>query len=161
EQTLTTQMKSVGEVMAIGRTFKEALQKAVRSLEQDRFGLVLDRPRPDLDELRQKIKIPAPERCFAVAEGYRRGFDTVEIARLSGIDPWFLENIRQIVEFESTLQAAGLGDPRVLKRAKEMGFADRRIAELTRTTEGEARAARLAAGIRPTFKMVDTCAAEF
>jgi len=161
DQTLTTQMKSVGEVMAIGRTFKEALQKAIRSLEQDRFGLTLDRGAANLEELRQKIRIPTAERCFAVAEGYRRGLATAEIAELSAIDPWFLENIRQIVEFEPAIQAAGLGDPHVLRRAKQMGFADRRIAELTGTTEREVRAARLAAGIRATFKMVDTCAAEF
>jgi carbamoyl-phosphate synthase large subunit len=160
DPTLTTQMKSVGEVMAIGRTFKEALQKAVRSLEQDRWGLTLDRPIAD-DELRQKIRVPTAERCFAVAEGYRRGLGTQEIHELSAIDPWFLDNIRQIVEFESTIRAAGLGDSRVLRRAKQMGFADRRIAELTETTEPEVRAARLAAGIRATFKMVDTCAAEF
>jgi carbamoyl-phosphate synthase large subunit len=160
DPTLTTQMKSVGEVMAIGRTFKEALQKAVRSLEQDRWGLTLDRPIAD-DELRQKIRVPTAERCFAVAEGYRRGLGTQEIHELSAIDPWFLDNIRQIVEFESTIRAAGLGDSRVLRRAKQMGFADRRIAELTGTTEPEVRAARLAAGIRATFKMVDTCAAEF
>jgi carbamoyl-phosphate synthase large subunit len=161
DPTLTTQMKSVGEVMAIGRTFKEALQKAVRSLEQDHWGLTLDRDVTDLDELKQKIRVPTPERCFAVAEGYRRGLDTDEIARLSAIDPWFLENIRQIVEFEAVIQAARLGDARVLRRAKQMGFADRRIAELTGTTEGDVRAARLAAGIQATFKMVDTCAAEF
>jgi carbamoyl-phosphate synthase large subunit len=161
ERTLTTQMKSVGEVMAIGRTFKEALQKAVRSLEQDRFGLTLDRDLTDLEELRQRIKIPTPERCFAVAEGYRRGIGTAEIAELSAIDRWFLENIRQIVEFESTIRTAGLGDASVLRRAKAMGFADRRIAELIGATELEVRAARLAAGIRATFKMVDTCAAEF
>src|SRR5438093_932329 len=110
DPTLTTQMKSVEEVMAIGRTFKEALQKSIRSLEQDRWGLTLGRPVADLEELRQKIRVPTPERCFAVAEGYRRGLDTEEIARLSAIDPWFLENIRQIVEFESTIRAAGLGD---------------------------------------------------
>src|SRR5262249_26615427 len=135
EPTLTTQMKSVGEVMAIGRTFKEALQKAVRSLEQDRWGLTLDRPIADLDELKQRIKIPTPERCFAVAEGYRRGMTTAEIAELCGIDPWFLENIREIVEFESALTAADLGDGLTLRRAKEMGFSDRRIAELTAATE--------------------------
>jgi carbamoyl-phosphate synthase large subunit len=161
DPTLTTQMKSVGEVMAIGRTFKEALQKAVRSLEQDRFGLTLERPISALEELRQKISVPTPERCFAVAEGYRRGLGTEEIARLSAIDPWFLENIRQIVEFESTIGTAGLGDPDVLRRAKQMGFADRRIGELTATAESDVRTARLAAGIRATFKMVDTCAAEF
>jgi carbamoyl-phosphate synthase large subunit len=161
EPTLTTQMKSVGEVMAIGRTFKEALQKAVRSLEQDRWGLTLDGPTADLDELRQKIRVPTPERCFAVAEGYRRGLGTEEIARLSAIDPWFLENIRQIVEVEPMIQAAGLRDSGVLRRAKQMGFADRRIAELTATAETDVRAARLAAGIKATFKVVDTCAAEF
>jgi carbamoyl-phosphate synthase large subunit len=161
DPTLTTQMKSVGEVMAIGRTFKEALQKAIRSLEQDRWGLALDRPIESLDELRQKIRIPTPERCFAVAEGYRRGLSTREIHELSAIDPWFLENIRQIVEYEPVIRAAGLSDPGALRKAKRMGFADRRIAELTGTTELEVRAARLAAGIRATFKVVDTCAAEF
>jgi carbamoyl-phosphate synthase large subunit len=161
DQTLTTQMKSVGEVMAIGRTFKEALHKAVRSLEQDRFGLTLERPIADLDELRQKIRIPTAERCFAVAEGYRRGLGTAEIAGLSGIDPWFLDNIREIVEFEATIVRAGLGDTAVLRRAKQMGFSDRRIAELTGASELEARRVRLEAGISATFKMVDTCAAEF
>ena len=111
DPTLTTQMKSVGEVMAIGRTFKEALQKAVRSLEQDRWGLTLDKPVADLEELRQKIRIPTPERCFAVAEGYRRGMSTAEIAALSAIDPWFLENIREIVLFEPVIARAGTGDP--------------------------------------------------
>jgi carbamoyl-phosphate synthase large subunit len=161
DQTLTTQMKSVGEVMAIGRTFKEALQKAVRSLEQDRWGLVLDREIADLEELKQKIRVPNAERCFALAEACRRGLDTEELHRLSAIDPWFLENIRQIVDFEPVIRAAGLGDAAVLRKAKQMGFADRRIAQLTGRSEAEVRGARLAAGIRATFKMVDTCAAEF
>ena len=112
DPTLTTQMKSVGEVMAIGRTFKEALQKAVRSLEQDRWGLTLDQPVADLEELRQKIRIPTPERCFAVAEGYRRGLSTAEIAGLTAIDPWFLENIREIVALRAaSSRDAGTGDP--------------------------------------------------
>jgi carbamoyl-phosphate synthase large subunit len=161
EPTLNTQMKSVGEVMAIGRTFKEALQKAVRSLEQDRWGLTLDRPVTDLDGLRQKIKIPNPERCFAIAEAYRRGLGTAELHELSRIDPWFLENVREIVALEPRIAAAGLGDPAVLRRAKQMGFSDRRIGELVGSPEAAVRAARLAAGIRATFKMVDTCAAEF
>jgi carbamoyl-phosphate synthase large subunit len=161
DQTLTTQMKSVGEVMAIGRTFKEALQKAVRSLEQDRWGLTLEREIADLDELRQKVRVPTAERCFAVAEAYRRGLGTEELHRLSAIDPWFLENIRQIVEFEPAITAAGLGDAATLRRAKQMGFSDRRIAALTGSRELEVRSARLAAGISATFKMVDTCAAEF
>ena len=161
DQTLTTQMKSVGEAMAIGRTFKEALQKAVRSLEQDRWGLVMDPPPAENEALRQKIRIPNAERCFAVAEGYRRRMSTQELYALSAIDPWFLENIREIVEFETVIVGAGLGDPETLRQAKQMGFADRRIAELCGKTEGEVRAARLEAGIRATFKMVDTCAAEF
>jgi carbamoyl-phosphate synthase large subunit len=161
DQTLTTQMKSVGEVMAIGRTFKEALQKAVRSLEQDRWGLALDRPIADLDELRQKIRIPNADRCFAIGEAYRRGLATREIHELSAIDPWFLDNMRQIVEYEAVITAAGLGDADVLRRAKQMGFADKRIGQLIEATEGEVRHARVRAGIKPVYKMVDTCAAEF
>ena len=161
DQTLTTQMKSVGEAMAIGRTFKEALQKAVRSLEQDRWGLVMDPAPADDESLKQKIRIPTAERCFALAEGYRRGMSTQEMHELSAIDPWFLENIREIVLFEETIRAAGLAQPDVLRRAKQMGFADRRIGELVGGSEAVVRAARLQAGIRATFKMVDTCAAEF
>ncbi|HWN92327.1 MAG TPA: carbamoyl-phosphate synthase large subunit, partial [Verrucomicrobiae bacterium] len=122
DQTLTTQMKSVGEAMAIGRTFKEALQKAVRSLEQDRWGLVMDPAPADDESLKQKIRIPTAERCFALAEGYRRGMSTQEMHELSAIDPWFLENIREIVLFEETLRGAGLEQPDVLRRAKQMGF---------------------------------------
>ncbi|HEU5193070.1 MAG TPA: carbamoyl-phosphate synthase large subunit [Methylomirabilota bacterium] len=161
DETLTTQMKSVGEVMAIGRTFKEALGKAVRSLEQDRWGLTLERPIPDLEALRQKIRIPNAERCFAIAEAYRRGLGTEELHALSGIDPWFLDNMREVVELELRITDAGLGDAGTLRRAKQMGFSDRRIAQLTGSTEDEARQARLLAGIRPVYKMVDTCAAEF
>ena len=161
DQTLTTQMKSVGEVMAIGRTFKEALQKAVRSLEQDRWGLALDRPIADLDELRQKIRIPNADRCFAIGEAYRRGLGTREIHELSAIDPWFLDNMRQIVEYEAVITAAGLGDADVLRRAKQMGFSDKRIGQLVGTAEEEVRRTRIEAGIKPVYKMVDTCAAEF
>jgi carbamoyl-phosphate synthase large subunit len=161
DQTLTTQMKSVGEVMAIGRTFKEALQKAVRSLEQDRWGLTLDRPVADLDELRQKLRIPNADRCFAIGEAYRRGLGTREIHELTFIDPWFLDNIRQIVEHETVIATAGLGDVDVLRRAKPMGFSDVRLAQLTGATEDEVRHARARAGLKPVYKMVDTCAAEF
>jgi carbamoyl-phosphate synthase large subunit len=161
DETLTTQMKSVGEVMALGRTFKEALQKAVRSLEQDRVGLTLDRPVPDLEALRQKIRVPNAERCFALAEAYRRGLGTEELHALSGIDPWFLENIHEIVDLEPRIAGAGLADGIILRRAKQMGFSDKRIGQLTGATEDEVRQARLRAGIRPVYKMVDTCAAEF
>ncbi len=160
DRTLTTQMKSVGEVMAIGRTFKEALQKAVRSLEQDRWALSLERTIGD-DELRQLLRVPNPDRIFAIADAYRAGLETQEIHDLTRIDRWFLEGIREIVAYEGAIAAAALADADVLRRAKQLGFADRRIAELTGTTERAVRERRLAAGIRATFKTVDTCAAEF
>ena len=96
-----------------------------------------------------------------IAEAYRRGLATQEIYALTRIDPWFLDNIREIVEFEPEIARAGLTDPAVLKKAKQMGFSDRRVAELSGKTELEVRKTRLAQGIRATFKMVDTCAAEF
>src|SRR5436309_1898768 len=160
DRTLTTQMKSVGEVMAIGRTFKEALQKAVRSLEQDRWGLTLDRQLDD-DGLRALLRAPNPDRLFALGDAYRAGFSTSEIHALTKIDPWFLEQIRQIVELEPEIARAGLTDPRLLRRAKQWGFADRRIASLTGATEATVRAVRKSHGITVTFKTVDTCAAEF
>ena len=160
DRTLTTQMKSVGEVMAIGRTFKESLQKAVRSLEQDRWGVTLDRP-ADTEELRQLIRIPNPDRLFAIGDAYRAGLTTDEIHELSRIDPWFLENIREIVEFEPEITRDALTDPATLRRAKQLGFADRRIAALTGRTELQIRALRAGHGITVTFKTVDTCAAEF
>jgi len=160
DQTLTTQMKSVGEVMAIGRTFKEALQKSIRSLEQDRFGLTLGRPAGD-EELRRLLRIPPPERIFAIGDAYRAGCATQEIHALTRIDRWFLEGIREIVAFEPEIARAGLAEAGVLRRAKQLGFADRRIAELTGATETAVRARRRAEGILATFKTVDTCAAEF
>jgi len=160
DRTLTTQMKSVGEVMAIGRTFKEALQKSIRSLEQDRFGLSLDRPLAD-DDLKALLRVPNPDRLFAIGDAFRRGTSTAEIQALTRIDPWFLENMREIVEFEPEIRRAALTDAAVLRRAKQLGFADTWIARLTGTREGEVRARRLSQGIRATFKTVDTCAAEF
>src|SRR3989440_279348 len=160
DRTLTTQMKSVGEVMAIGRTFKEALQKSIRSLEQDRFGLSLDRPLAD-DDLMALLRVPNPDRLFAIGDAFRRGTSTAEIQALTRIDPWFLENMREIVEFEPEIRRAALTDAGVLRRAKQLGFADKWIARLTGTREGEVRARRLSQGIRATFKTVDTCAAEF
>jgi len=161
DQTLTTQMKSVGEAMAIGRTFKEALQKAIRSLEQDRWGLTLEKPLADVEELRAGLRVPNAERVFVIAEAYRRGMPTHEIHSLARIDPWFLENIKEIVEFEAEIHRCGLADSAILRRAKQLGFSDQRIAELCGSTELEVRAGRLRQGIRATFKMVDTCAAEF
>src|SRR3989441_4701547 len=160
DRTLTTQMKSVGEAMAIGRTFKEALQKAVRSLEQDRWALTLDRALSE-DELRGLLSVPNPDRMFAIGDAFRAGMSTAAIAGLTRIDPWFLENMREIVEFETEIRRAGLSDPSVLRRAKQLGFADRWIARLTGRREDDIRTLRLSHGIRATFKTVDTCAAEF
>jgi len=160
DPTLTTQMKSVGEVMAIGRTFKEALQKSIRSLEQDRWGLTLGRP-VALEDLRHLLRVPTPDRVFAIGDAYRAGLSTPEIHALTKIDRWFLEGIREIVAFEPEIARAALADVEVMRRAKQLGFADRRIAELTGTTEAEVRRRRLAQGVAATFKMVDTCAAEF
>ncbi len=159
DQTLTTQMKSVGEVMAIGRTFKEALQKAVRSLEQDRSSL--STPPMESGALRDRLETPGADRLYAIAEAYRQGLETEEICDLTRIDPWFLEQIREIVEYEPVIGARALEDPGVLRRAKQLGFADRRIAELTGRDELAIRQQRLGHGIRATFKMIDTCAAEF
>jgi carbamoyl-phosphate synthase large subunit len=160
DPTLGTQMKSVGEAMAIGRTFKEALQKSIRSLEQDTWALTLGRP-VGREELERLLAVPTPERIFAIGDAYRAGFSTDEIQRLTLIDPWFLEGMHEIVDFEPEIQRAGRTDPEVLRRAKQLGFADRRIAELTGSDERAVRALRLAHGIRATFKTVDTCAAEF
>jgi carbamoyl-phosphate synthase large subunit len=160
DPTLTTQMKSVGEVMAIGRTFKEALGKAIRSLEQDRWGLTLDRPLGD-EELRRLLRVPTPDRLFAIGDAYEAGFTSDEIHALTRIDPWFLENIREIVAFGPEIGARALTEPDVLRRAKQLGFADRRIAQLTGSTELGVRALRQRHGIVATFKTVDTCAAEF
>src|SRR2546423_102896 len=153
-------MKSVGEAMAIGRTFKEALQKAIRSLEQDRWALTLDRPTTD-EELRRLLRIPTPERILAIGDALRGGMSTAEIHELTKIDPWFLENFREIVALEPEITRGGLDDGDTLRLAKQMGFADRRIAQLTGATEADVRAARHRHGIRVTFKTVDTCAAEF
>src|SRR5437867_151543 len=160
DRTLTTQMKSVGEVMAIGRTFKEALQKSIRSLEQDRWALTLGRALGDA-ELRQLLSVPNPDRIFAIGDAYRAGFTTEEIRSLTRIDPWFLENMREIVAFERRIIESALTDPEVLRRAKQLGFADRRIAELTGTPEAAVRAHRPEHQVRATFKTVETCPADF
>jgi carbamoyl-phosphate synthase large subunit len=161
DQTLTTQMKSVGEVMAIGRTFKEALQKAIRSLEQDRAGLGLDRPPPDQEVLRDRLRVPNADRLLYLAEALRRGLEREEIVRLTGIDPWFLAQLEELIAFEKTLCRDPDLSRDTLRHAKRLGFSDRRLGELTGRTEAEIRGARQAHGVRATFKVVDTCAAEF
>ena len=156
---LTTQMKSVGEAMAIGRTFKESLQKALRSLEIDSYGFDDKGRGPRLTgaELEEKLRVPNARRIWYVADAYRRGYRTERIFALSKIDPWFLDNIAQIVAEEERVSLA----PEALRRAKEMGFADVRLAHLLDRSEEEVRQARHAAGITPAYKTVDTCGAEF
>ena len=168
---LTTQMKSVGEAMAIGRTFKESLQKAMRSMETDSYGFerrlpaaAYEKPTAaDLALVEERLRIPGPERLWYLADALRLGFTIGQIYEMSGIDPWFLNNIREIVEYEKVLvdcSIAGL-TPGILRRAKEMGFADRYLAGLYGCEEKELRVLRLEQGIRPVYKRVDTCAAEF
>ncbi len=165
DSELTTQMKSVGEAMAIGRTFKESLQKALRSLEIDRAGLERpDIPEGDrgLAELWERIDVPRPERMWAIAEAFRRGISAEEIHERSAIDPWFLANIEELVTLEKTLAAAPEDERSAwLRTAKQAGFSDRRLADLWATTEEGVRALRELEGVHPVFKRVDTCGAEF
>ena len=162
---LTTQMKSVGEVMAIGRTFKESLQKAIRSLEIGHAGLEAPSlPRtPEGDaQLFESIDTPRPGRLWALVEALRRGFSVDELHRRSHIDRWFLRNLRDLAEAEveiaSTPEASR---DAILLEAKRWGFSDQRLGQLWGETEDAVRARRHAAGIRPVYKRVDTCAAEF
>ncbi|MCD6116284.1 carbamoyl-phosphate synthase large subunit [bacterium] len=156
---LTTQMKSVGETMAIGRTFTEALNKAVRSLEND--SPVLKKLDLSADELLKKIKIPTPERIFEVTELLRRGVHPDEIFKLTGIDPWFLYEIKEMTNFEQQVSASDVLTPELLYAAKKQGLSDLRISQLTDISEKEVRELRYKNNIKTVFKRVDTCAAEF
>ncbi|ADC61661.1 carbamoyl-phosphate synthase large subunit [Allochromatium vinosum] len=163
---LTTQMKSVGEVMAIGRTFQESLQKALRGLEIDRYGLdeIVDLNDPDaLDTIRLEVRQTGAERLFYVAEAFRFGMSLDEIHELSRIDPWFLAQIEDLIRAESETRAAGRAGLTLdrLRALKRQGFADRRIARLVGAQESEIRALRHEMGLHPVYKRVDTCAAEF
>ncbi len=161
DPTLTTQMKSVGEAMAIGRTFKESLQKALRSLEIGRFGLGADGRdiETDLATIKQKLRIPGADRIFFIRQAFLAGLTVEDIHELSKIDPWFLEHSRLIVGEEGKIRENG--DVLDFRRAKKFGFSDRQLAHLTGSTEPEIRKRRKAAGVLPTYRLVDTCAAEF
>ena len=159
---LGSQMKATGEVMAIGRTLEESLLKAVRSLEIGADHLVLESAEQVSDEeLKRRLKVPDDERLFLLAEWFRRGGSGEEAHRLTGIDPFFLHKIEGIVEMERRLAQRGKLAPDLLREAKRMGFSDRAIARLCRTTEEAVRSLRRDLAIRPVYKMVDTCAAEF
>ena len=166
-QRLTTQMKSVGEVMAIGSTFQESFQKALRGLETGVTGLN-ERSRAtgdnkDRDKLREELRHPGAERLWHVADAMRQGFTFDDVARLTGIDPWFLVQIADLVIEETNTRSEGLdglNEGRLLL-LKRKGFSDARIAELVRQDEDVVRKRRIEHGLRPVFKRVDTCAAEF
>src|SRR5262245_32266222 len=180
DPTLTTQMKSVGEAMAIGRTFKESLQKAIRSLELDLNGLVsrqgLDREIPDgfdrqnaMERVRQQLRTPIPERIWHVADAIRLGLSNEELFGMTKIDVWFLEQLRDLLRYEQKLvdqakkNSTSL-DETLLCEAKELGFSDDRIAQLTRLSVASIRAQRASTSTDKrsvTYKRVDTCAAEF
>jgi carbamoyl-phosphate synthase large subunit len=169
DATLTTRMKSVGEAMSIGRTFKEALQKAVRSLEIKAPGIGLGGETDDsasfpLETIREKIRIPNGLRLLYIRHGLRRGMSIEEVSALSGIDPWFIDNIKELTETEEQLSSY----PRledvpvdVLRQAKRLGYSDVQLAHCWGRDELQVRASRKAKGIEATFKLVDTCAAEF
>jgi carbamoyl-phosphate synthase large subunit len=170
DPVLTTQMKSVGESMAIGRTFKEAFQKALRALETGRPGweaadrLIDDRLSDDSDAaLRRALRMPTPERVFQLKRAFRAGLEPAEIAALSGIDPWFIDQLGELIEAEDWYAglAAEAIDALSVRRMKRFGFSDRQLARLRGTTETAVRAQRWALGVRPVYRMVDTCAGEF
>ncbi|HKJ05723.1 MAG TPA: carbamoyl-phosphate synthase large subunit, partial [Geopsychrobacteraceae bacterium] len=179
DATLTTQMKSVGEAMSIGRTFKESLQKALRSLETGSYGFesrLFDVPgeyrrtltQKELDDLRDNLRIPGCDRLWHLADAIRAGFSIDEIHKLSGIDPWFLCNIEQIIDMEALLidrrKQIATGDQafvEMLREAKQYGFSDRRLATLWEVTEDDVRQLRHKFDVRPVYKRVDTCGAEF
>jgi len=160
---LTTQMKSVGETMAIGRTFKEALQKAIRSLESGRSGLEPTDGKCDRRFLEENLRQPNADRLWVIADAFRLGMAVEEISALTRIDPFFLRNIQDLVTFEEELRAFRRKalPRRLLRRAKELGFSDRRIGGLIGKPEGEVRALREKQGIQPVWKVVDTCSGEF
>ena len=199
DETLTTQMKSVGEAMSIGRTFKEALQKGIRSMEIRRYGLGLDRidkwlanrraaqrqkvpfnakaddtvdaheeaaqrfPIPE-PTLRNKLTVPCQGRLYYIRYAFKMGWTVEQVHELTRIDPWFLENIRELVAFEDVLSRyASLEEApqEVLRQAKMWGYSDVQLANLWNTTDKKVRAHRKSLGIEPVYKLVDTCAAEF
>jgi carbamoyl-phosphate synthase large subunit len=160
DPTLTTQMKSVGEAMAIGRTFKESLQKALRSLEVGAWGFGGGKNGgdriPSIEEIRQKLVMPNADRIFFLRHAFRAGWDVERVFEFTKIDRWFLRNLQEIV-----LEEKAMGAGCDLAKAKSLGFSDRQIAYCTKTTEAEVRKKRKAQGLVPSYRLVDTCAAEF
>jgi carbamoyl-phosphate synthase large subunit len=171
DATLMTQMKSVGETMAIGRTFKESFQKALRGLEVGAFGFGSDGKdkwgtpeQPGMDEIRAKLAVPTADRVWHLRYALKAGLTVEQIHELTKIDPWFLDQLADIVRMEEQLRAIGdlqAVDSPTFRKAKQWGFSDRQLATMWRTSEMDVRAERKSRGIIPTYKSVDTCAAEF
>lgn len=161
DSRLTTQMKSVGEVMAIGRTFQESFQKALRGLEVGVDGL--DELTTDVDQIEKELSVPGPERIWYVGDAFRAGLSVEDVHKLSKIDPWFLVQIQDIIRREQALVGRNLADldRDMLFQLKRRGFSDRRLAKLLATDQHAVRAYRQALNVRPVYKRVDTCAAEF
>lgn len=162
---LTTQMKSVGEAMAIGRTFAESFQKALRSLETGRFGFGCDKNEtlPTLSQIGSHLRTPNPERIFSVYHAFKLGMSVEQVFELTAIDPWFLRKMQEIVDIEKFMKRTALKDITAaeMRFIKQHGFSDYQIAFATKTTEDEVRSYRKSLGILPVYKLVDTCAAEF
>ena len=164
DPVLSTQMKSVGEVMAIGRTFQESLQKAIRGLETGRDGLdPIFNEEDEFETLKQRISIPSPDRLWFVADGFREGLTVEEVFEFSKIDPWFLVQIKDLIDEEKNLKKLSLSELgfQEIYDLKRKGFSDSRIADLLECSEEEIRELRKSLNVRPVFKRVDTCAAEF
>ncbi|XGV98886.1 MAG: carbamoyl-phosphate synthase large subunit [Leptolyngbya sp. BL-A-14] len=163
--TLTTQMKSVGEAMAIGRTFQESFQKALRSMETGRAGWGCDRNEkvPSLEQIRAGLRTPNPERIFTIHHAFQMGMTVDDVYELTAIDPWFLDKLYDLLETEKILKRTALKSltKEQLLAIKRQGFSDRQIAFATKTTEDEVRIYRKALNVIPVYKTVDTCAAEF
>ncbi len=167
DSRLTTQMKSVGESMAIGRTFKEAFQKGLRALEISRPGWVLGAApsddgleSDDAEALRLALRVPTAERVFQIKRALRHGFSVDEVAELTHIDPWFIAQLAELLEAETTFQSAAL-DADAIRSMKRLGFSDRQLGELRGMNEADFRERRWHAGVHPSYKVVDTCAGEF
>ncbi len=168
DATLTTQMKSVGESMAIGRTFKEAFQKGIRALEIDRAGWATGAtpgddglPSDDVDEIRLALRTPTADRVFQLKWAMRAGIPVDELAGLSHIDPWFLSQLQELVVAEDGFRAASEIDTDHVRSMKRRGFSDKQLGELRGMREDEFRQLRWDVGVRPSYKVVDTCAGEF
>ena len=163
DSTLGTQMKSVGETMAIGRTFEESFQKALRGLEVDRNGFSGKNREFSSEELARKLSRPAPGRIFAIYDAFVQHYTVEEVARLTRIDPWFLAFLERIVQFDVAIEGKSLNDfdTAQMRQLKQMGFGDARLAQATGTEEAAVRARRTELGVEAGFRLVDTCAGEF